>query len=711
LILFTEDWHKYPRAIVHNETKNKTWLRLASLLKYMKIENHMFLLALHNPELKDIDPLDNNLDIRTKALIAKECKENPWYYFREVARVPPIAGGEPVQFRANRANIALLWLYFNHITTYLLQPRQTGKSLTIIELIGYLLNTRSNNYNIGLLTKDEKLRDKTSRHIRDTIECLVDYIQILDKRDVKNSEKISVKKLNNNLSIMLSGSSKAAALNVGRGLSLPTSIIDEFAYITNIHLLLPVLLASAGAAREEAAKSGSDYGTIFTTTPGRLNTNEGRFTHNIYKGSLRWSEKFYDLKDQTTLEEVMVKNTSGRGKYNVMLLEFNHRQLGFTDEWLAKRMSDALSEGEDAESDFLLKWVGGSFSSPIDKDILEILKDTSIKNPRVDISTSGYILNWYVSESTLYNMLNNGYVTAGLDTSEAIGNDDTTLVFRYSKTGETIATGVFNETNLIMFANFLLDILNKYDNLVLVPERKSSAGAIIDHIILMMHASNKNPFKRIFNMVYNEKEKYIKQYPELFMSRCPSMEVMNKFKSKIGFATTGAGIFARSELYGNTFNFALKYTANVTRDVMLIEQLSGLTVKNNRIDHSDGSHDDMVISWLLSMWFLQKAKNKDLYVNNADTGLRDIVDNKAMFNNKNVDKKKIQEQESLKEYISNLITLLRNEQNEYIAFKILNKIRKLEDKIDVTLVANNYNIEDTLKEIKIYKKINNTRAA
>lgn len=246
MILYTEDWQKHKNAIVHNETNNKTWIKLAGLLKYMKIENHMFLLALHNPELKNVNPMDKDLDIRTKALIAKECKENPWYYFREVARVPPIAGGDPVPFRANRANVALLWLFFNHVTTYLLQPRQTGKSLTIIELISYLLNTRSNNYNIGLLTKDEKLRDKTSRHIRDTVECLVDYMQILNKRDIKNSEKISVKAFNNNVSIMLSGSSNAAALKVGRGLSLPTAIIDEFAYINNIHVLLPVLLASSG---------------------------------------------------------------------------------------------------------------------------------------------------------------------------------------------------------------------------------------------------------------------------------------------------------------------------------------------------------------------------------------------------------------------------------------------------------------------------------
>jgi len=709
MILYINDWQKHPNAIIHNKTRNKTWLKTAGLLKYMKIENHAFLLALHNPELELVDPMDPNLDIRTKALIAKECKENPWYYFREIARVPPIAGGEPVQFRSNRANIALLWLYFNHITTYLLQPRQTGKSLTIIELMGYLANTRANSYNIGLLTKDEKLRDKTSRHIRDTIECLVDYMQVLDKRDVKNSEKITVKKLNNNISIMLSGSSKASALNTGRGLSLPTAIIDEFAYIPNIHILLPILLASSGAARDAAKEVGSDYGTIFTTTPGRLNSKEGMFAHNIYKGSLRWSEKFYDLKDTDKLEMVMKKNTHGKGKYNVMLLEFNHRQLGFTDEWLIDKMKDALSEGDNAKSDFLLQWIGGSFSSPIDKDIIPILKDSIIKNPRVEISTSGYILNWYVSEQRFINMLTDGYITAGLDTSDAIGNDDTTLIFKYSRTGEVVATGVFNETNLIMFANFIADILLKYENLVLVPERRSSATTIIDQITLILIAKNKNPFKRIFNSIYNDKDKYITQYPSLFMTRAPDLELINKFKGKFGFVTAGQGIFSRSELYGNTFTFMLKYTANLTRDVILVDQLLGLSIKNNRIDHSDGGHDDMVISSLLAMWFLQKANNVELYVNNASSALSNLVDNKAMFNNKDIDPKVLREQEAIKSYITNLLNMLKAENNEIVAFKILNKIKKLESKIDTSILGSTFNLTERLKEIKLFKKLDKKR--
>ena len=45
MILFLEDWAKYPTAIPNVKTTNKSWLRLAGLLKSMGVKNHAFPLA------------------------------------------------------------------------------------------------------------------------------------------------------------------------------------------------------------------------------------------------------------------------------------------------------------------------------------------------------------------------------------------------------------------------------------------------------------------------------------------------------------------------------------------------------------------------------------------------------------------------------------------------------------------------------------------
>ena len=141
-ILFVEDWAKYPNAIVNTQTKNKTFLRLASLYKEMGVKNHAFLLALHNPELLNVDPFNPSITDEEMLMVAIECKQNFWYFVREIVVVPGGSHDDPIRFIANRANMALFWLFFNHIMIILVQPRQTGKSFSTDELMTYLLNIR-----------------------------------------------------------------------------------------------------------------------------------------------------------------------------------------------------------------------------------------------------------------------------------------------------------------------------------------------------------------------------------------------------------------------------------------------------------------------------------------------------------------------------------------------------------------------------------------
>lgn len=92
-----------------------------------------------------------------------------------------------------------------------------------------------------------------------------------------------------------------------------------------------------------------------------------------------------------------------------------------------------------------------------------------------------------------------------------------------------------------------------------------------------------------------------------------NMQFYDKYKKYFGFATSGSGKTSRSMLYGRIFNNALYYTANNVRDAVLITQLAGLRKRNGRIDHGVDGHDDSVIAWLLSYWFLSDAKNKTWY--------------------------------------------------------------------------------------------------
>ena len=53
----------------------------------------------------------------------------------------------------------------------------------------------------------------------------------------------------------------------------------------------------------------------------------------------------------------------------------------------------------------------------------------------------------------------------GLDTSEANGGDDICLNIKDVSSGETVATGNFNELNTIMFSEWVAGLLLKYPNI------------------------------------------------------------------------------------------------------------------------------------------------------------------------------------------------------------------------------------------------------
>lgn len=79
MLLFYNQWRDvYPNAIIDTDTKNKSFLRYAMLLKEMGIKNHGIFLQLHNKELKGIDPYDPKLSIEQMMMVAAECKINPF---------------------------------------------------------------------------------------------------------------------------------------------------------------------------------------------------------------------------------------------------------------------------------------------------------------------------------------------------------------------------------------------------------------------------------------------------------------------------------------------------------------------------------------------------------------------------------------------------------------------------------------------------------
>lgn len=609
MILFQNDWGRYPTAIVDYDTSNKSFLRLASLLRDMGVQNCLFPLALIQPALKGVDPHGPNLTDQQKVMIGLECEHNPWYYLREVVRIPPIAGPVPISYIANRGNIALTWSFLCNVDFALIQPRQTGKSVSTDCLMVWLLFIGASNTLINMITKDDSLRKANIERLKRIRDLLPKYLFTLARDDSDNQFELTYKALDNVYRAGVSQNSESTANNLGRGLTSPVTHIDEGPFIKYIGTTLPAALASGNTARQEAKAYGRPYGNIFTTTAGKKDDRDGRYMYDMISDGAVWQELFYDSTDRVVLNDLITRNRGGRKQ--IINGTFSHRQLGYTDEWLYEAMSNAGSSGEAADRDFFNIWTSGTQSSPLSPKLNETIRESKQEILHQEITKDLYIIRWYCPEDEIEAMMASGSFILGLDTSDAVGRDCIGGTLIDTRDLSTVAAMTFNETNLIRFANFLADFMIRYPTVTLNPERKSTGAMIIDNLLLILPRHGVDPFRRIFNSIVHKHA----ENPEAYKEICQPMSTRSRDfydmrKKHFGFVTTSE---LRLTLYSTVLQNAAKKAGHVVRDKVLVDELLGLVVKNGRIDHTASGHDDHVIAWLLAQWLVTLGHNLQHY--------------------------------------------------------------------------------------------------
>lgn len=613
IILFERDWARYPSAIVNLKTTNQSFVRFAALLRDIGVSNHTFVLALVNPALVGIDPFSKSLSEVEMAAIVVESKINPWFFFREIARAPAIGSGEPAMLEANRGNIALFWCFFNHLTIILIQIRQTGKSFSTDVLMTLLMNVICENTSINLMTKDDLLRRANIERLKLIAADLPWYMNQKTREDANNGEEITIKSLGNTYKTHVPQASAKAAANMGRGLTSAIFHIDEPPFQRNIEIALKAALASTGAAVDKAKAAGTPYGTIFTTTAGKKDDTDGAYVYEIVCDAAIWTEKFLDAKNHEQLERI-VRQNSRSGEFMVNAT-FSHRQLGKTDDWLKTKLEASRQTGDEANRDFFNMWTSGSMSHPLTTALLDRIRRSVKPDYYTNISSPhGYITRWYIPEEEIEERMANGKFVLGMDTSEASGGDDISLILVDIENLEVVAAGNYNETNLITFSEWVCSILVQFENVTAIIERRSTGAMVLDYLLLMLPVYGIDPFKRLFNKIVQDYDEMPSPWAEIRqpMGRRDS-EIYTRYKKVFGFATSGTGATSRSELYSTTLQNAGKRAADKVHDRQLADQVLGLVIRNGRIDHALGKHDDLLIGWLLCHWLLTLGKNLQHY--------------------------------------------------------------------------------------------------
>jgi len=604
MFLFYQDYAHLGSDHIHIHTRNRSFLRMAAILKQMGIKNNRFFLMLIDKDLQHVDP--HNLPNDSKELkmkIAMECKNNPWYFFRELIKVPE-QGTDGVMFELNRANLSLIWLYLCHVDNLLIMPRQIGKtigSVSIGVLVTYVLGL---NTNFSMLAKGNKLRKANVTRFKDIRDTLPKWFVHKSSDDTNNSEEIEYAALGNTYDSYVAQNSSSGADSLGRGMTTPNQHWDEVAYFLNIDITYPTAIASTGTAVDNAKKNNQPYGNILTTTAGKLNTREGKYVHDMICSSLVFTEHLYDSKCLDDLHDLVKMNSKARMVYS----EFSYKQLGKTDEWFEEKVARSRGTKDSIARDYLNRWTRGGSVSPLDTKYLDAVYKSK-KDPVYVQYLDEFVIKWYIPKEIVKSNSNFHKIpiVLGQDCSENVGIDSTSFIFIDARNLEVIGVAVCNTINIIKVALLVAKLLMN-PNIVYIPERNSMGVAILDMVLLELEKEGINPFYRIYNSLVQDKDS------EKFKAvNLNTVGIYDKFRKYFGFRTTGSLTTGRAFLYKTVFKKALEIGADKINDIGLASEISGLTIKNGRIDHGNDGHDDRVIGYILGCMLILFGKNLNKY--------------------------------------------------------------------------------------------------
>lgn len=697
VLLFKEDWKRFPSAIPDYDTKNKSFLDYVSLLQQMGIENCLFPLALYQPQLVGVDPFAENLTAEQMAMIGVEVAVNPWYYLREVCRLPPQAGSDSVPIIANRAIIALFWVVLNNIDIFLQQPRQTGKSVGADCMDSYNIHFRLMNTNLFLLTKDTTLLKNNIERLKKMRKLLPSYLIKTTAKDRDNTDFFNYAARENNLWAKPSPNDEDAAGKTGRGLTTACQHYDELPFIKFIHKIYPVAQSAADAARQEAIRKNAPYYSMITTTAGELNKPEGRFSYGLLSKGAPFTENFYDCQNKDSLLDVIKKNS--KSKYApIVNARFNHRQLGMTDELMYSNISRGLADGnvdtDQIDRDYFLRWTTGGIDSILPEAVSSAIRKSEKEPDYIELTQSGYIIKWYIPENEIKSYMANNITIVGADTSELVGIDNTSFTIISIEDLSVIARISTNTGNIFILSDWFASLMLDYVNMVLVMERKSSGSAFLDLLLVRLINAGENPFRRIYNVIAQEPITHKKTFQKVANTRFGFASLVDENKKYFGFNQTGS---TREKLYGLVLKQATSQARNKIYDRELSTELRDLKIKNGRVDHGAGKHDDAVMSWLLACWFLFHGVNHEFYgidgrkVLSKVSNTGEILTEEKRVDNQLIDQYQSQ-LDSFKERLSNtdIIPLMYKYEKEIQL--LTEKIRQLGGEVK--------NTDNIIKEVK-----------
>ena len=315
-----------------------------------------------------------------------------------------------------------------------------------------------------------------------------------------------------------------------------------------------------------------------------LNTPQGVWAKDFFDHSAKFHEKLYDWPIDKVRDYINANSRNG-----FIYIEFSYKQLGRSEQWFKEQAQALDGDLFKIKREILLQWNKSSDLSPFSEAEIIRLHD-HVQDPITTLMINGiYPVNIYNAE---FNW--RGNLMIGVDTSPGMSRDATAVVVWDPTIGEIVATFHNNTMDAPSLQEFLVELVGTYfTNAVVIIERNNGGIQLIDFLLKTKIAKN---------LFYERKEiKAEKKVTD------PKMQKARKFTTNY---------------YGhNTDNKTRPLMIEILRDIVadeyntlnckeLVDEIAGLErTKNDKIEHGEGGHDDLVMAYLLVRYVWRYGKN------------------------------------------------------------------------------------------------------
>ena len=585
-------------------TSNASFLLTAKELKELGIKNWYFMLEVKFPNLgvQDIDPYDPNISADNIGKILVECKQNPWFFFREVSRVP-VRGAGTLPLYLHRAGCAAIWCWLNSFDFELVQPRQTYKTTVITSIMSYAMLFEYRNCDIPYMHKTEKRCTDNVGILRDYIMTLPTYMNPwATSKHPPGLQSLRYDAHNTSIAVLSAAKSENVATDKTRGLSLFTWFADECEFIPFMKAVIDGANPTIVQARQTAREQGLRASMMYASTPGDLETTEGKEWQKIIDKMTVFSESVYDLSDDELAKmKSITSDDPDHVPVTMYYIEFNHVQLRKDNAYLKEQYFEAVKKntlGEYRRGVLLQRFSGGEGAFFQQEDIDYIQK--FIREPDYCIRLlDKYSLYVYKHDIQVPDLLSDTpyfdmhipYLI-GIDCATGKDGDNTAICITHPYTLEVVAEFLSPLIGILDLMRVVTLLAKMLPRALFCIESNLTGVDIIDFVqeSQLEHRFYHDP--RASELTKNVTEQTTTE-----------SSLKQKARAKRHFGTWVGGT-TRKTMFNLLRNIVhdyrhLIYTKFLVKDICnLVKQ------KNGNMAAADGEHDDLVMAYLHTIYIL-----------------------------------------------------------------------------------------------------------